>query len=393
MCIIILSTYNTRTFSQVGIRTQNPKSTLDVVADPQTNNPDGMQAPRLTLAELSSKGNSLYGTNQTGAIIYITAITGGGNTGQRINITTVGYYNFDGSLWQKLNPPSDLYRPGDVVNSFRTADHDGWYLLDGRAITTLSANARAIAASLGFTSNLPNATDRVLKAKTGAETLGSTGGANSQTITQANLPNVTLSGTTTGSTSSAGAHTHTYSATSTSNGHSHTLSATSGSTGHTHTISLTSTSTTHTHTLSATSSSAGAHTHTMQVPVRGSYSHLGNSSGYYSLSAAQTATTSSAGAHTHTFSGNAASAGATHTHTLSGTSVTSAGAAHTHTYSATSGSAGAAHTHSYSGTSASGGAAHTHTYSGTASLPLGNGTALDNRSAYLAVNTFIYLGF
>lgn len=394
MFIIILFTYNTPVFSQVGIRTQTPKSTLDIIADPETDRAAGMQAPRLTLADLTGKGNSLYGADQKGTIVYITAITGGGNTGQRANITAIGYYYFDGSLWQKLNPFSDLYRPGDVVNSFRTADHDGWYLLDGRAITSLSANAQAIATSLGFTANLPNATDRVLKAKTGTEALGSTGGANSQTIAQVNLPNVTMTGTMIGTSSSEGSHNHTYSATSTSVGHSHTLSATSGSTGHVHSISLTSTNTAHTHTYgSVNSSSNGAHTHTFQVPARGTFSHVGANSGYWSLTSTQTATTSSNGAHTHSYTGTAASAGAAHTHTLSGTSVTSAGAAHTHTYSATSSSAGAAHTHAYSGTSASGGTAHTHTYSGTGYLPLGNGTALDNRSAYLAVNTFIYLGF
>ncbi|WP_449397406.1 hypothetical protein [Chryseobacterium wanjuense] len=37
--------------------------------------------------------------------------------------------------------------------------------------------------------------------------------------------------------------------------------------------------------------------------------------------------------------------------------------------------------------------AHTHTFSGTSSTPLGGGgQSIDNRSPYLSVNTFIYLG-
>jgi hypothetical protein len=37
--------------------------------------------------------------------------------------------------------------------------------------------------------------------------------------------------------------------------------------------------------------------------------------------------------------------------------------------------------------------AHTHTFSGTVSTPLdGGGELIDNRSPFLSVNTFIYLG-
>lgn len=52
--------------------------------------------------------------------------------------------------------------PGDIKPSFRTADHSGWYLMDSRAISTLSANARALC----FATNLPNADNRVMKAPT-----------------------------------------------------------------------------------------------------------------------------------------------------------------------------------------------------------------------------------
>ncbi|WP_221406857.1 hypothetical protein, partial [Dysgonomonas sp. HGC4] len=118
----------------------------------------------------------------------------------------------------------------------------------------------------------------------------------------------------------------------------------------------------------------------------------GYSSDFNMKSGQVTRTTATAGAHTHTFSGTSASGGAAHTHTVSGT-VANGGAAHTHTFSGTSASGGAAHTHTFSGTSASDGAAHTHAVAGTVAVPIkGNSLALDNKSAYYVVNTFVYLG-
>ena len=90
---------------------------------------------------------------------------------------------------------------GDIKQGFQPTDHNGWYLLDGRAINTLPANAQVNALDLGFAGNIPDATNRVL-ANMGA--LGATGGSNAVAITQANLPNVTMMGT----ANSAGSHAH-----------------------------------------------------------------------------------------------------------------------------------------------------------------------------------------
>ncbi|MET3537156.1 hypothetical protein [Chryseobacterium limigenitum] len=95
-------------YSQVGINTENPKTTLDVSAQRDaagiiTNNNQtiGLQAPRLSRAELTSN-TATYGVDQKGALIYITDISGGDTSGQRINITSIGYYFFDGALWNKI---------------------------------------------------------------------------------------------------------------------------------------------------------------------------------------------------------------------------------------------------------------------------------------------------
>jgi hypothetical protein len=389
----ILLLNNISVWGQSGVNTIEPASTLDVQAIKTATHVAGIIAPRLTLSELTSKGNSLYGPDQTGAIIYIKDVTGGGNTGQRINIQSEGYYYFDGALWVGLDVFNESQGFGRIKESFKTTDHSGWYLLNGRALSTLPANVRTVAASLGFSGNLPDATNRVLKTKSGSEALASIGGVNSLVITQANLPNLSLSGTFTGASVSAGAHTHSLSATSSSTSHAHSLSSVvSSSTSHTHGLTMSSTNNTHTHTFSATSTTNGAHTHTYWMPTRVASNQLGNLSGFYNMTAATTKATASAGAHTHTFSGTSASGGAAHTHTVTG-SVASAGGAHTHTVSGIVTSGGAAHTHAISGTSASGGAAHTHAISGTASVATGGAaTPIDNRPAYVAVNTFVYLG-
>lgn len=396
--ILVLVLFTSMPFyAQVGINTQSPKAALDVAASVQTNHVAGMQAPRLSLTELSAKGNSLYGSSQVGVIIYITEVSGGGNTGQRVNITVPGYYYFDGTAWQKLGAfdPADISADilGDIKYSLATTDHDGWYLLDGRAVSGLSASAKASAAVLGFTTNLPDTRDRVLQGKTDSESLGNKGGSNTLAITRANLPNISLSGTITGTSGSGGAaHTHTFSGTSASGGvaHTHTFSGTSASGGVAHTHSFSGTSANggaaHTHTFSGTSASAGAHTHNFNQPQEQNSTHRGNpDASAISIDSHQVRKTSSSGAHTHTFSGTSGSN--THTHTFSGAS---ASTTHTHTFSGTSTSS--THAHTFSGTSLTGGA-HTHTTIGTATVPTGgSGAVLDNRSPFLTVNTFVYLG-
>lgn len=115
------------------------------------------------------------------------------------------------------NPGVDLASTiGDIKYGFQTIDHLGWVLLNGRAKTTLSSGQQTQATALGIGANLPNATDRFLSQVT-AGALGSLTGFASVTLTQANLPNVTLSGSTAiggahnhggGSTGGGGAHTH-----------------------------------------------------------------------------------------------------------------------------------------------------------------------------------------
>ena len=93
-------------FSQVGIDTDQPKATLDIKASPtNANKTDGLIAPRLTGDQLKAN-DSKYGIDQTGAIIYaITAVAP--TTAKTVNVTNVGYYYFDGNIWQKFNFGAD----------------------------------------------------------------------------------------------------------------------------------------------------------------------------------------------------------------------------------------------------------------------------------------------
>lgn len=94
---------------------------------------------------------------------------------------------------------------GDIKDSRQTADHCGWYLLNGRSINTLPANVQARATVLGMGSVLPNFTNRYARAKQGVENLAATGGNATITLSQANMPSYNMTFT----TSTDGNHSHT----------------------------------------------------------------------------------------------------------------------------------------------------------------------------------------
>jgi hypothetical protein len=149
------------------------------------------------------------------------------------NTNSLWYFN--GSVWINTAAEASL---GDVKSGFQPNDHSGWLKLDGRAVNTLNANQQAAAIALGFTTNLPDASTAYLAQNSG--TLGAVTGANTTTLTQANLPNVSFTGTAAsagghnhgGTSGSAGGHNHT-GTTSTNGAHNHTGN-TSSNGGHNH---------------------------------------------------------------------------------------------------------------------------------------------------------------
>ncbi len=282
LCFVLLA-FNVpiSLFSQIGINTNTPKASLDIIGKPtETSVPDGVIVPRISRSDLISK--TAYSTDQQGALIFVTDLSGTLSSATS-NVTSIGFYYFDGTAWQKVSASNTEI--GDIKQAIRSTDHSGWVLLDGRAINTLSTTQQSSASALGFSGNLPDASDLVLM-QNGAN-LGTVSGSNLKTIARNNLPNVTLSGT----TNADGIHSH--SGTATSNG-SHTHTGTTNSDAHTHTItgyntgvgatgipmnsnvstsSVNKTSSSDSHTHGFTTNSGGAHTHTLSINNSSDHTH------------------------------------------------------------------------------------------------------------------------
>lgn len=93
------------TNAQVGIGTENPNATLDVVYKTGSNAPPGVRAPNLKLSELNLYLNS-FGVAQKGAFVYITLLDmDTANIPSYANINAPGYYFFDGAVWNVFAIP------------------------------------------------------------------------------------------------------------------------------------------------------------------------------------------------------------------------------------------------------------------------------------------------
>lgn len=88
---------------QVGVNTQNPATTMDIVGNPASSTiPDGLLTPRLTGDQLKAK-DTAYGTSQDGAIVYVTQPVQT-PTSKTINVTSPGHYYYDASnaIWKAM---------------------------------------------------------------------------------------------------------------------------------------------------------------------------------------------------------------------------------------------------------------------------------------------------
>jgi hypothetical protein len=92
LCLITLSLQG-----QVGINTQNPETTFEVVGKPDDlNHYDGIIPPRITGDQLAAK---FYSSTKKGAIVFVTSAPSN-LAGQVINVVEGGVYYFDGNLWK-----------------------------------------------------------------------------------------------------------------------------------------------------------------------------------------------------------------------------------------------------------------------------------------------------
>ena len=125
--LFFLVSFITTSFAQVGIDANVPQSTLDIVASSSDNTKvDGIMIPRIKGSELKAK-DAIYTTTttsvpgQTSAVVYVTEGLASNNTSPKtINITSSGYYYFDGNIWQPLD--LSIYERDGVLVSNRTVD-------------------------------------------------------------------------------------------------------------------------------------------------------------------------------------------------------------------------------------------------------------------------------
>ena len=105
--------------AQVGVNSQTPKATFDVVAK-QTNGStsEGIIAPRLTGDQVAA-ADIHYGSEQEGAIVFVTApVTS--VTAKTANLTLPGYYYFDGNLWQAIGASNAILKTPFVLSGTTT---------------------------------------------------------------------------------------------------------------------------------------------------------------------------------------------------------------------------------------------------------------------------------
>ncbi|AZA89776.1 Uncharacterised protein [Chryseobacterium nakagawai] len=124
--------------AQVGINTENPHATLDVAGTTDPNMKDGLLPPRVSKQQLAAKESGTYGSDQIGAIVYITDIISPFGLTPSIaqvgSIHNTGYHYFTGLQWVAIS--------ANIYNS------DGYII--GNRVVTQEAN------TLAFTSTIVN---------------------------------------------------------------------------------------------------------------------------------------------------------------------------------------------------------------------------------------------
>lgn len=186
--------YHSVIAQNVGIDTTNPDANA-ILEIYSTNK--GVLLTRLPLT--ATNNAAPLSSHIEGMITYNTT----NSAPQTATSVSEGLYYNDGTKWNLMGPNTTI---GDIKHSLGVADEKGWFLLDGRSITTLPVVAQYNAIAIGFGTNLPDESGKFIKGNNGAESNGSCSGNNIVTLSQANLPNITYTAT----TSLAGNHSHTY---------------------------------------------------------------------------------------------------------------------------------------------------------------------------------------
>lgn len=327
-----------------------------------------------------------------------------GNDGRFYRATDVGIlYLSDGTTWHEVSRGGGEPPIGSLVDYAGAGDPEDtrWLLADGRAIsrTTYAAAFAVMGITHGAgdgstTFNIPDARGRTIvgpdnmgTAMGGAgrmasnNTRGASGGTETKTILEANLPPHTH-GVGTIVTVSAGSHDHSAGTLATASDGAHTHGIGTLSVNGSGALVTGNDSPDHVHS-GFTDNQSAAHQHDTADVDQASIQavHGGDSFYTFLIPSGQGgvpylySTTSENANHGHGYTTGGASA--RHTHTTP---------SHTHGLSGATASAGA-HTHALSGATTTGGA-HAHTMSG-ATASVGSGTALNGMPPYLVANKIV----
>lgn len=253
-------------FSQnVGINTTTPNTNalLDV---PSTTKGALMSRNALSTTTVSAP----LSTHVEGMLVYNTT---NNLSSIPISVQPSLYYN-DGTQWILMGPTGR--KIGDIKQmAADEADHEGWILLDGRLISSLSSIQQMNAVALGFSGTIPNVADTYIKATNGTAT-GNIQSGNTFTLTRDQLPNVNFTGT----TSTTGGHTHTYSDTNTP---TETLGLATNVLALLPLLNIVVARPDNLSAFSGTSATEGAHTHSLSIPSGGSDAPISQKPQYLSV--------------------------------------------------------------------------------------------------------------
>ncbi|WP_080778411.1 tail fiber domain-containing protein [Chryseobacterium phocaeense] len=128
-------------FGQVGINNTTPQGTLDITARNATGTStdrDGILIPRID----RQRAQNMTGV-QTSTMVYVNSIATGTQTGAAVNIDATGYYFYNGTVWVKLENPTNAAAAENIYNANGT-------LTNNRTVTQ-GAN------TLAFTGTAANA--------------------------------------------------------------------------------------------------------------------------------------------------------------------------------------------------------------------------------------------
>lgn len=153
--LILLSTH---LYAQVGINTTTPSTMLDARSVPgNTSLADGILPPSITGNQLQAK---TYGAAQEGTLVYVSSAATV-PAGQAINVSSAGFYVFNGSTWEALETAvSGIFVPVVVASGSATPDAlvnppltTNTYTFGAGSLTTLNGDGLSDDTSFTATTN------------------------------------------------------------------------------------------------------------------------------------------------------------------------------------------------------------------------------------------------